>query len=435
MVLTTVSSWRYWSSDRSSGEFSHRGGSSAVQSTTGRSDVGRSASTSAKSVTLHTAQLETIEDTLTLTGTVVPENLLQITSPVEGLKILEMRVQAGDRVVAHQVLAVLDDSVLQAQLRQAQASLAAAQADVRRQAAHLSQAQVLQQAAIEEVNRYDTLFSQGAVSQTQLNERQIQATTAGEGVAVGAANVESARANIARQIAEIDRLETLLSQTAITAPTAGTIAEQLTTVGSTATANTPLYSLITDHQMLLALKPSQTQLASMEVGMPVNIKAASSAQNEPSLTIQGRIQTIEPMLDADSRQGTVKVALPMDDAIASGQANRLRPGMFLQAKMTIAQRRSILLPAAAVISQADGKAIAFTISDPSSSNLRVQAQPVTVAAHLATNPEPITTTDSPEQLEILSGLEAGSHVVVGGASYLQAGDRVTVVASTQSDRL
>ncbi|NJM98962.1 MAG: hypothetical protein HC800_19030, partial [Phormidesmis sp. RL_2_1] len=75
MVLTTVSSWRYWSSDRSSGEFSHRGGSSAVQSATGRS-----ASTSAKSVTLHTAQLETIEDTLTLTGTVVPENLLQITS-------------------------------------------------------------------------------------------------------------------------------------------------------------------------------------------------------------------------------------------------------------------------------------------------------------------------------------------------------------------
>lgn len=276
------------------------------------------------------------DNTLTFTGTLVPESLLRIAPPVTGLQILEMRAEVGDRVTAGQVLATLDDSVLQAQLNQAQADLAQAKTSIQSQTARLSQAQVLQEAAIADVNRYRILHDQGAISQVQLNDVKMQLSSAAEGIAVSQAELASARATIASRVAEIDRLQTLISQTIVAAPATGTIAERLATVGDTATATTPVYSLIEADQLVLEIRPLQGQLSQLEVGMPVDITPVESiAQNQSpsassSARLQGRIDTIEPMLDASSREGVVKVALPNDA--------KLRPGMFLQAEVITGTR-------------------------------------------------------------------------------------------------
>ena len=119
-------------------------------------------------VSVQTARLATTESSLTLTGTVVPENLLRVAPSLGGLKITEMRVQPGDRVGAGQVIAVLDNSLLLAQRSQAEARLTQAETAVRRQNATLAQAQVLEKAAATEVGRYSTLYEQGAISQQQL---------------------------------------------------------------------------------------------------------------------------------------------------------------------------------------------------------------------------------------------------------------------------
>lgn len=376
----------------------------------------QSVDSTVQAVTLHTAKIENISTSLTLTGTVVPQNLLNIASPLSGLPIEQMRVEIGDRVSVGQVLAVLDGSVLQAQLQQAEANLAQAKSELQQQRAALTQAQVLQQAAVVDASRYSSLFDAGAISQEQLGNRQIQALTTRQQVEVANANLESAQANIHSKAADIERIKALMAQTIISAPNAGTVAERFATIGDTANTSSPLYSIIENHQLILELRPEQAQLPSLEPGMPVNISATDSEQLMP---IVSTIDTIEPTLDAQSRQATVKVRLPNSN-------NRLRAGMFLQAEVLTGNRRSIVVPADAIVTQPNGSALVFTISDLSQNGIgSVQPNTVEVAersGQLAGQPERF------EFAEILSGLPIGSQVVVGGASYLQAGDEVAVVS-------
>ncbi|MEM6597493.1 MAG: efflux RND transporter periplasmic adaptor subunit [Cyanobacteria bacterium P01_C01_bin.69] len=376
-----------------------------------------------QSVALHTVERATVEDSFALTGTVAAKNLLQITPPVEGLKILEMRAAEGDFVSAGQVLAVLDDRVLQAQLRQSQASLMQAQADLHKQEAMFAKAQVNRQATAVDMQRYERLYSQGAVSQVQLGDRQVQAFQSREGVAVAMADLESARASIASQLSEIDVLEALLAQSVVTAPMAGIVAQRQATVGDTAMAGQPLYSLIEEGQLVLEIAPSQTQLAQLAVGTPVTVSAVDKGR---AFELRSRVFSIEPTLDAQSRQATVNILLP-DESSTSANYN-LRPGMFLQADVVTEQRRSVVVPAAAVINQPDGTAVVFTLDEDRQGENQVQATVVEVATRLEQLSADASSSNVANQVEILSGLEVGSRVVVSGASYLQQGDRVSVVS-------
>lgn len=398
------------STDKSAGQSTDR--------STGQS-TGRSTGPT-QSVTLHTAKLSTVENTVTLTGTVAPKSLLSITPAMGGVKILEMRVEPGDRVAAGETLAVLDNRILRAQLAQAEAQMAAAQSEVSQQLAALGQAQVLQQAANTEVGRYATLYERGAISQQQLGERQVQTLTTQQEVVSANAELGSARASIASQMAEISRLQAQLDQTVVAAPTAGTIAEKLTTLGATADLGTPVYSLIEDSQLMLKVHPTQAQLKQIEVGSSVAISSTEAAN---ALQLRGQVATIEPTLDAKSRQATVKISLP--EAAMAQTGNRLRSGMFLQATLVTARRRSVRVPAAAVITQPDGTSVVYTVSDRANEQAKAIANVVTVSA--APAPE--------DSVEILSGLVPGSRVVVGGASYLQAGDLVAVVANAAPEGL
>ncbi|MEN8447248.1 MAG: efflux RND transporter periplasmic adaptor subunit, partial [Cyanobacteria bacterium J06555_13] len=334
-----------------------------------------------------------------------------------------------------QVLAVLDDSVLRSQFRQAQAALAQAEADFQRQEARLVQAQVNQQATVVDMQRYERLYSQGAISQAQLSDRQVQALTAREGVAVDMASLDGARAAIASKLAEIDGLKTLLAQTVVTAPTAGIIAQRNTTIGDTATAGQPLYSLIEAGELALEITPSQPQLAKLDVGTPVTVSTvdgAGTVGRAQQFEIQSRVSSIDPILDKQRRQATVNIALPTDSA-----AYNLRPGMFLQAEVVIGQRRSVVVPAAAVINQPDGTSIVFTISERSKGENPIETNVVKAnVVEVATRPDQLPADSSAmtpaNQVEILSGLSPGSRIVVSGASYLQPDDRVSVVPEGSS---
>ncbi|MGD1952042.1 MAG: biotin/lipoyl-binding protein, partial [Leptolyngbyaceae cyanobacterium] len=74
------------------------------------------ADTTATSVTVQQVQSAAIQQSLRATGTVQAFDLLQISPQVGGLQIREVRVREGDQVATGQVLAVLDDSVLQTEL-------------------------------------------------------------------------------------------------------------------------------------------------------------------------------------------------------------------------------------------------------------------------------------------------------------------------------
>ncbi|MEO0855009.1 MAG: biotin/lipoyl-binding protein, partial [Cyanobacteria bacterium J06648_11] len=200
----------------------------------------------ALTVSLGTARLNAIPQTLKITGTVQAVDLLQVAPQAAGLLVQDVLVRTGDRVSRGQVLAILDDSVLQAQIAQAEAQLESARARVAQRQAELAQDEAQKAEADGQLKRYEALAAEGAISQEELSSRKTAAVTAREAIAVARANISSAEAEVRSQAANIARLKTQTRQTRVLSPSSGTIAEKLVRVGDVSSGSQPMFSLIRD---------------------------------------------------------------------------------------------------------------------------------------------------------------------------------------------
>ncbi len=357
------------------------------------------------SVTTARSQTAPIRQTITTNGTVEAFDLLSVAPRASGLQILSVEVREGDRVSAGQVLAILDSSVLAAQLEQARSQVTAAQAEVSQAEAERAQSAASLAEARESLSRYAALYSKGAISQEELTSRRTEVTTAEQTVGADAAAIQSAQATVRSRQAEVDQLNTQLAQTEVLAPASGIITEKTATVGDIASAGTPLFKIISGDQLELAVKIPQTQLARVSLGAPVQI----SSDSDSSLKLEGSVRSIDPTVDPQTRQATAKIGLPGSD--------RLRPGMFLRAAIVTGSRQGVVVPAEAVLPQPDGGFVVYTLS----------AEGKAVARSVEVGDRIPASGDTPARIEISSGLQANVPVVVEGASYIQDGDIVEVV--------
>lgn len=362
------------------------------------------------SVTTALAEAAPIRETIDASGTVQAFDLLSVSPRASGLQIQAVTVRVGDRVNAGQVLAVLDDSVLRAQIDQAEAQVISAQAQVAQSEAQAKQNEASLTEDKSKFERYQQLFAQGAISEEELATRRTQVATSQQTLSASLAGIDSALANVRSAQADVSRLNTQLGQTEVVAPTSGIVATKNATVGDTASTGTPLFEVISGNQLELAVTVPQTQLAQISVGTPVAITSGSNK----NIQLQGSVQSIDPTLDPQTRQATVKVSLPSSDLLS--------PGMFLNAAIATSLRQGVVIPANAV--QPIGEDFIVYVLNQDNT---VTAKTVDVGLRK-------TATDgTTETIEITGGLTADTPVVVEGASYLQDGDKVDVVADLLSD--
>ncbi len=380
--------------------------------------------TTAQSVTVATVGRSAITETIAASGTVNAADLLPVAAATPGLKIQQVLVQEGDQVADGQTLATLDNSILQAQLNQAQASLQSARSVIQQKQAALVQAQASANKAQSDANRYESLASQGAVSQQDLEGFRTTALTSIAAVEVAQSDIESARSTALSQEAAVQQLETQIGQTDVLAPASGLVAEKLASVGDV-TGTEKLFSIIQDGALELDALVSADQLPNVRIGAPVRV----TADNNPRIQLVGSVREISPLVNDQTRQATVKVDLPPSD--------QLRPGLFLKAAITTQSTTGLSVPAKAVIPQPDGSSQVFVLVGN-----KVQAKTVQVGATQTDASARSANADSPEnassstRIAIRSGLEIGDRVVVDGVGYLKDGDSVTVASeSTSSEGL
>ncbi|BAZ32443.1 RND family efflux transporter MFP subunit [Cylindrospermum sp. NIES-4074] len=422
--------------------------------------------TSALTVTVAPVETARVSLTLNTTGTVAARDLIPVLPQTNGLQIKRIPddVREGSFVEKGQVLAVLDDSVLQTQISQAKADVDSKQADVTsRQAdveskralaaanvavvqqrrADLAQAQAKLEEAQKNFQRYQQLARSGAISQQELDTRSYTVKSAIESVRLGEENIRSAQANVGsgqanignaqavvnkskadvrNSAAKVEQLQAQLAQTIVRAPVAGIIAEKLarvgdvtgvppqTQVGNVVGGTQKLFSIIQNGKLELQAEVPDIQLSQVKVGAGVEI----TSKLDNRVRLQGRVRDIEPLVNNQSRKVIVKIDLPA--------TNLLKPGMFASAEITTQTTMGMAVPQKAVQSQADGSVIVFTQSgedldpDPNVEVREVRAQKVEVGERI-----------NSDQVEIKSGLQLGDRVVVDGAGYLKDSDRVRVV--------
>lgn len=179
-----------------------------------------------QTVTVGSVESNSIDRTLEATGTVHANDLVPVMPKAMGLQIVEVLVDEGDYVEAGQVLAVLDDSILQSQIDRANSQVTSANSTVAQAEAGVLQAQsarqeleaaivqaeagILQAQAERQAAEAGVQQAQAAVEQAQAGIGQAQA-----GVEQAQANLERSRAKLNQAQREFDRYQNLADQGAI----------------------------------------------------------------------------------------------------------------------------------------------------------------------------------------------------------------------------
>ncbi len=222
-------------------------------------------------------------------------------------KVVEVRVKAGQAVTRDEVLVRLDDSDLQARLKQAEAARAAAEAT--------------QQRAEVEYQRARRLIGSRAISQAEFD----QATAAWR----------SATAELERAQQAVREAKVVLDYATIRAPITATVIDKRVEAGDTVSPGQPLLTLYdpTRMQMVVTVRESLAQRLTVGQKIPGRLEAL---QHDCEATVS----EIVPEAQAASRSFTVKVTGPCPPGIYSG--------MFGRIFIPLEDEEVVVVPAAAV---------------------------------------------------------------------------------------
>ncbi len=294
----------------------------------------------------------------------------------------------GDKVKKDQVLATIDTPELDAQLEAAQAQLKASEAEVTVKEADVEFAKTTYE-------RWQG-SPRGVVSDQEREDKKAR-------YAVATAQLNAARARVALDQANVDRLAFLTGYKQVTAPYDGVITERrvdigdLVTAGST-TNTTLLYGVSQSEKIRVFADVPQSVSADIREGAMAQIKASEY----PDRIFEGKVARTSKSIDRHARTLRVEVDLPNDDFA-------LLPGMYVQVVFHLKPTSFVQVPASALMFRTSGAQVALIIDKGT-----VKFQDVTIAR------------DNGNFVEIASGLSAGDRVALNISNQIANGDRVTV---------
>ncbi|MGF7150737.1 RND family efflux transporter MFP subunit [Sphingomonas zeicaulis] len=345
----------------------------AVMAFTGKKDGTAADKPNAKQVPTVTVVVpgrQTVDRMISTTGTLAARREMPVGVQGEGGMVTAVYVEPGQWVAAGQVLATIDRAVLAQQNSQLAASVSVADANAR-----------LAQSNLERAER---LVKRGFISTADVD--RLTATRDAE-----VARVRVARAQLGESRARTGRLD-------IRAPAAGLVLTRATEPGMVVSSGSgALFRMAKGGEMELLARLAEGDLARMSVGLGATVTPVGT-----STSFSGKIWQLAPIIDAQTRQGTVRIALPYNQA--------LRPGGFAHASISSGSTEAPLLPESAVLSDQKGNYVYIVNPDNT-----VARRDVTTGG--------VTDTG----IAVLSGLNGTEKVVLSAGAFLNPGDKVEPV--------
>ncbi|MDQ7783563.1 MAG: efflux RND transporter periplasmic adaptor subunit [Desulfomonilaceae bacterium] len=291
---------------------------------------------------------------LELTGSVEPTRVARLASPAEG-PIINCAIREGDTVgKGNKLLSIGRKKATEALLKSAKSEVDYTE---------------------NELERIQTLVESGAIPRDQL---------------------ELTRAQHAKAIAQMEKMEESARDFDVVAPWDGIVSKVLVTDGNYVAARSALVEIFDPKSLVVRVAVPEVYSQSLKKDMSVSVELDAYEGK----VFRGSISRIYPELDRRMRTQTAEVELL--DAV------KLVPGMF--ARLVAALRTeegTIVVPGEAIIVTPKGDRVAYVIQED-----RVQRREIS------------TGLESKGKVQILSGLKPGEQVVVAGNEKLKDGTRV-----------
>lgn len=307
---------------------------------------------------------------LTVSGRLVAREEAAVASQLTGYQVSRVLVDLGALVRAGQPLAILDDTLLRA--------------DVAQQRASVAEASVAAERAAAEAQRVASLEKTGVLSDEAIAERKLGARSA-------TAQLAQARERLAAQSVR-ERLMT------VRAPVGGRILSRSVRPGDVASPSNVMFTIATDQVVELDAEVPEQALGLVHVGQSATVTLSGGG------TIQGRIRLVSSQIDPDTRLGRARVTLPVRPD--------LRPGGYAQATFATTSAPVSTVPDAAVTYSADGPSIMIV-----DRQRRVSQVPVHIGRR------------GGGRVELIDGPAPGTMVLVGSQDFVLPGDVVRPVAA------
>ena len=356
-------------------------------------------------------------------------------SPKNSGIVAELLVEQGDSVEQDQVVARMDIDDLNAQLRQNQANLAEAQAQLKdlRQGAgrpQLAQAEANLEAVkaqlveaeaqlrlVEgDLVRDRNLYSQGAISERELDNSQNSVDSALANVSQLRARIDEAQqrlkdleddpdpeditqamARVERAQGQIEAIETRIDNTIIRAPFSGVVTQKFATEGAfvtpttsaseAASATSSAIVAIANGLEVVAEVP-EADLSQIQVGQAAEIVSTAY----PESIFAGEVRLIAP--EAIERQNVTifQVRIQLENGLEQLRSNMNVDVAFLGNRLSDA----LVVPAVAVVTQGGETGVLV----PGENNRNIRFRPVTLGPQVG------------EQIQILDGVTPGDQVFI-----------------------
>lgn len=315
------------------------------------SEHGAAKSGAATKVTIVVAEQRALMDVQKIMGTVEARSQVQIETKMQA-RVERVAVGLGSHVRTGDVLAELDTRDITARLRQAQA---------------------VQEQALQDLKRFETLLSQQAATQQEYDGIKTRA-------AVAEANRQEA--------------EAMLSYARIVAPFAGVVTQRMIEAGDLAIPGRPLFLLEQEGAPRFVLTIPESSVGRIAGGDSIRIEIPAS-----DTILTGIVAELSPSADPLTRSYRVKVDLP--------SGTRLRPGQFGRLLLPTGEANALFVPSSAVVRRGQLELVYVATAENRASLRMVR-----------------TGSEMSGWTEILAGLNPGENIVTSGLSELSDGDQI-----------
>lgn len=245
-------------------------------------------------------QKETLQNQLQVTGTILPNESVNLRSEISGL-VSRIAFKEGQFVTKGTPLVYLNDDQLQAQYQRLQYT---------------------QKLFETQENRQKQLLAREAISQEEYDIALNQFNTA---------------------LADIKLVEAQLSKTVIRAPFNGILGLRMISEGSVIGTNDVITSVVNIDPIKIEFSIPERYATQVKVGSPIYFSNESSAEE-----VQGTVYAFEPQIDLATRTLKLRAQSP-------NKGGKFLPGMFVKIRFILEVTESALMvPAESVIPELSG---------------------------------------------------------------------------------
>ena len=316
----------------------------------------------ATAISTITTSARHVQATESSTGYITTKAAPYIAAEVAG-QIVATSAEIGDQVEIGQLLAQIDPSDYQNQLKSRLGEVNRLKAVIENQHRR--------------VKRLHSLVDDAFVSDNALQDEEAGLKALQRQLSTAEANADIAARN--------------LEKTSVLAPVSGQVQQRAITVGSYVKKGDLAFQVSNSEQLTIHLPFPEKVLQHLRPGQQVYLETPSSNQR----VIDGTISQLLPMVEPTSRAGEaiIDITNPGD----------WFPGASVSGEVVLDSRHSVVVPKVALVIRPAGKTV-YVIKDQIA-----RQRIVTIGEYLD------------DQVEVLKGLEIGEIIAVEGAAYLSDG--------------